>query len=129
MRRKLLAVAGAVLVLAGAGRAFAHHSFAATYDSTRRIEREGIVKEFIWRNPHSFLRIEVTDTAGAPETWTLEWGSVSQLSDARLTRTTLRPGDRILAIGEPARDPSSPRMLLREVRRPMDGWTWSGDVD
>ena len=41
MRRKLLAVAGAVLVLAGAGRAFAHHSFAATYDSTKRIEREG----------------------------------------------------------------------------------------
>ena len=43
-------------VLAGAGRAFAHHSFTAAYEPGKRVEIEGVVKEFVWRNPHSFVR-------------------------------------------------------------------------
>ena len=87
---------------------FAHHSFTAAYDAAKRVEVEGIVKEFVWRNPHSFVRIEVTTPAGVTETWNLEWGSISQLSAAKfpVTRTTLRAGDRTIAGGEPARDPA-----------------------
>ncbi|MBI2186711.1 MAG: hypothetical protein HYU37_06240 [Acidobacteria bacterium] len=127
-RMVLLLVAGVVLV-AGTSRVAAHHSFGATYDSSQRIEIEGVVKEFVWRNPHSFLRIDVTDKAGVTKTWALEWGSISQLTEAKLTRTTLRPGDRLVITGEPARDQSSPRLLIVSMRRPADGWSWQGRVD
>ena len=69
-RRRLIFIASLVII-AGAGRAFAHHSFTAAYESGKRVEIEGVVKEFIWRNPHSFVRIEVTTREGK-ESFSLE---------------------------------------------------------
>ena len=119
----------AAVVLAGAVPLLAHHSFGATYDSSTRVEIEGSVKEFVWRNPHSFLRVDVAQPDGTMKTWALEWGSINQLTSAKLTRTTLRPGDRLVISGQPARDQSSPRMLIVSMRRPADGWSWQGTVD
>lgn len=128
-RWMLLAVAGLALLVVGADRAFAHHSFASTYDSSRKIEIEGVVKEFLWRNPHSFMRIDVTDKDGATKTWTLEWGSTNDLTQAKITRTTLRPGDRLVVVGEAPRDESSLRLLISSVKRPSDGFEWRGRVE
>jgi len=129
MKRMVLLLVAGVVLLAGTGPVFAHHSFGATYDSSQRLEVEGVVKELVWRNPHSFLRLDVTDKAGVTKTWALEWGSISQLGEGKLTRTTLRPGDRLVVTGEPARDQSSPRLLIVSVKRPADGWSWQGRVD
>lgn len=129
MKRIVLVLLGGVVLLAASGQGFAHHSFSATYDGSKTVEIEGVVKEFVWRNPHSFLRVDVTGKEGATVTWTLEWGSISQLSQARLTRTTLRPGDRLVVTGAPPRDESSPRLRIGTLRRPADGWSWAGQVD
>ena len=126
--RLALIVSGALLV-AIAGRVVAHHSFAATYQAAGRIEIEGTVKELVWRNPHSFLRIDVADENGNTRTWSLEWTSANRLAGSNLTRTTLRPLDVVIATGSPARNPESPRLLLRHLRRPSDGWEWIGEVD
>ena len=123
-----LLLAGTVLLAVGTGPSLAHHSFAATYDADLQIEVTGTVKELVWRNPHSFLRIDVTDADGAVETWALEWGSINQLAEENMTRTTLRPGDLVIARGDPARTSSLPRLLLRELTRPADGWRWVGRV-
>jgi hypothetical protein len=95
------------------------------------VEVEGVVKEFVWRNPHSFVRIEVTTPEGATETWNLEWGSSSQLSAAKypVTRTTIKAGDRIVAGGEPRRDPAVKGLRVFSIKRPVDGWMWEGIVD
>jgi len=128
-RELLLASIATALLLAGAGRVYAHHSFAATYNSADDvIEIEGTVRELVWRNPHSFLRIDVAEDDGSIRTWALEWGSISQLAESDLTRTTLRPGDHVVARGDPSRDSAAPRLLLRELRRPSDGWEWVGRV-
>jgi len=129
MKRRILALTAAVALVAAAGRVAAHHSFTATYDSSQKVELEGVVKEFVWRNPHSFLRIDVADKDGTVKTWALEWGSISQLSKYEMTRTSLKPGDRIVVGGEPARDQSSPRLLLQTLRRPSDGFSWQGRVE
>jgi hypothetical protein len=97
-----------VVLLTGADWVFAHHSFSATYDSAQKVEIEGVVKEFVWRNPHSFMRIDITDKDGTTKTWALEWGSASQLAQSQIARTTLRPGDRLIVGGEPAREASGP---------------------
>jgi hypothetical protein len=121
----------AVVFLATPVEALAHHSFTAAYDSTKRVEVEGVVKEFVWRNPHSFVRIEVTTTEGTAEMWNLEWGSTNQLQSAKypVTRTTLKAGDRIIAAGEPGRDPAVKRVRIFSIKRPIDGWLWEGVVD
>ena len=124
----LLIFAGFALPI-GADRVFAHHSFSATYDSNQKVELEGVVKEFVWRNPHSFMRIDVTDKDGTIKTWALEWGSTNDLTQAQITRTTLKPGDRLLVTGESARDNSSLRLLISSVKRPSDGFEWRGRVE
>ena len=117
------------IALAGAVELGAHHSFSATYDSSQKVEIEGLVKEFVWRNPHSFMRLDVTGKDGATNTWTLEWGSTNDLTQAKITRTTLKPGDRLVVTGEAPRDPSSLRLLISTVKRPSDGFEWRGRVE
>ena len=128
MKRRIVAIFAGVVLLAGAGRVFAHHSFSAEYDSTQKVELAGVVTQFVWRNPHSFMKIDVTDKDGTKKSWALEWGSTGQLSQAQITRTSLKPGDKVLVTGEPARDPAAPRLLITTLKRPSDGWEWKGRV-
>ena len=131
MKRGFLLMIAGVIVLVGARPVLAHHSFTAAYESGKRMEIEGVVKEFVWRNPHSFVRIEVTNKEGKTELWSLEWGSSTQLSAAKypVTRTTLKFGDRIIAAGEPGRDPEARRIRVSSIKRPVDGWEWKGVVE
>jgi len=129
MKRTILAVLAGLALLAGTDRVFAHHSFSATYDSSQKVEIQGVVKEFVWRNPHSFMRIDVTDKDGTIKTWALEWGSTNDLTQAQITRTTLKPGDKLIVTGEAARDQSSLRLLISSVKRPSDGFEWRGRVE
>ena len=129
MKRRIVVLFAGVVLLGGTGQVFAHHSFAATYVAGKRVEVQGVVKEFIWRNPHSFLRIDVTAADGTVQTWTLEWGSVGQLSRYNLTRTSLHVGDRVIVAGDAARETSSLRLRIESVTRPLDGWSWKGQVD
>ena len=129
MARTILLIFAGITLLAGSDRVFAHHSFSATYDSANKVEIEGVVKEFVWRNPHSFMRIDVTDKDGTVKTWALEWGSTNDLTQAQITRTTLKPGDKIVVTGEAARDQSSLRLLIVSVNRPSDGFSWRGRVE
>jgi hypothetical protein len=128
MIRRIFVVFAGVVLLAGGDRVFAHHSFSATYDSAQKVEIQGVVKEFVWRNPHSFMRIDVTEKDGTVKTWALEWGSITQLTESQVTRTSLKPGDVVVVGGEPARDQSSLRLLIQSIKRPSDGWTWQGRV-
>ena len=131
MKRSARIIIAILAVTAGVGRAFAHHSFTAAYESGKRVEIEGVVKEFVWRNPHSFVRIEVMTKDGKTETWNLEWGSSTQLSAAKypVTRTTLKFGDRIVAAGEPGRDPEAHRIRIFSIKRQVDNWEWQGVVE
>src|SRR5262245_10016276 len=98
MKRVIAVLFAVAVVLTGDIQLSAHHSVTAAYDSTKRVEIEGVVKEFVWRNPHSFVRIEVTTKEGTTELWNLEWGSTTQLQAAKypVTRTTIKPGDHII---------------------------------
>lgn len=127
MKPRVLVLA-AVILLAGAGRASAHHGFTAEYDASQKVEVEGVVTEFAWRNPHSFMKIDVMGKDGTTQSWTLEWGSATQLANSQVTRTTLKPGDRIIVSGQGARDLSVHRMLVQEIKRPSDGWEWKGQA-
>ena len=130
MKRTLFAlalVAGALVV--SSGRAYAHHSFAATYfeDKTQKIE--GNLVQFLYRNPHSFVHVEAPDEKGMMQRWAVEWGAGGQLGRQGVTRETLKPGDHVIIVGNPGRTPEDHRLRMVNITRPSDGWKWGGTFD
>jgi uncharacterized protein DUF6152 len=70
---------------------FAHHGNAA-YDYEKTITIKGTVTEWIFANPHSLVKADVTDDKGNVQHWVLE-GNAASLSDLGWHKTTLKPGD------------------------------------
>jgi hypothetical protein len=98
------AAAIAVLALAAAGPAAAHHSV-AMYDRAHPVTVEAEVKSFSWVNPHSALVIVTRPKPGAaPMTWTLELSSPGVLTRAGWTKRSFTPGDRLTVDFGPLRD-------------------------
>jgi len=128
MKHKVLGLAVAISMLLLGGQAYAHHSFAATYIVDQTATVEGTMVEFLYRNPHSFVKVEATDAKGQVQTWALEWGGAAQLSQDHVTKDQLRIGDHVIVTGNPARDPSEHRMRIKSITRPSDGWKWQGVV-
>ena len=127
MKRTILAVLVAGALLAG-GRAYAHHSFAATYFVDQEVTVEGTLTQFLYRNPHSFVKVEAKDDKGETVVWSVEWGGGAQLTQEHVTRDTLKPGDHVIVTGNPGRDPSEHRIRLHKIVRPSDGWKWEGVI-
>jgi hypothetical protein len=78
---QLVAVLGALFFAATVS---AHHSFTATYDNDKTMTIEGTVAQFLLRNPHSFLHVNVKNKEGKEEVWNVEWAAAGQLSGAAL---------------------------------------------
>jgi Family of unknown function (DUF6152) len=129
MKSELLIVctAGALIVSVLVGRpALAHHSATATYVHGQVVKIEGTLKEFIWRNPHSFMKVETTDAKGEKQIWVIEGAAPQQLTEGGLTASTLRAGDRVIVTGYPGRIAEDHRLLLQVLERPSDGFKYSG---
>src|SRR3989442_15941090 len=74
MKRLLLAVTVTTAVMLSSGQSLAHHSFAATYFEDKTEKIEGTLVQFLFRNPHSFVHVEVKGENGEIQRWAVEWG-------------------------------------------------------
>ena len=86
--------------------AFGHHSIALQYDMTREVTISGRIVEMEWRNPHSWLSVEVEGEAGMPEMWRVEFGGANSLYRRGWRRDDLPVGAEVTIHGLPSRDGS-----------------------
>ena len=127
MRRTVLSCLGVATLLAlSGGQAFAHHAATATYMHGKTMTIEGTLKEFLWRNPHSFMKVEAPDDKGVMQLWLIEGAAPTQLADGGVTKNSLHPGDHLIVTGQPGRVAEDHRMLLEKIERPSDGFKWQG---
>ena len=98
--RKLIAPLIALLV---AGTALAHHS-PVVFDRTRTITVEGIVTEFKWSSPHSWIHLDVTDKDGKVGNWGVEMNPASLLTRGGWRANTIKPGDKVAITVHPLRN-------------------------
>jgi hypothetical protein len=129
MRLTRVALGVVALLTVCGGLLYAHHSFAATYLEGQTQKIEGNVVQFLFRNPHSFLHVEAPDDKGVMQTWAVEWGGGGQLGRQGVTRESLKPGDHVVVIGQPGRNPDDHRLRMVNITRPADGWKWGGSFD
>ena len=100
MRTVLIALLGAVVTVSSAS---AHHS-ATMFEQTKTITVEGVVKEFQYTNPHSWLLVDVTGKDGKVTTWGFEAEGPSTLQRAGIRPSTFPAGTRITITGRPMKD-------------------------
>jgi uncharacterized protein DUF6152 len=124
MKRKLFAASVLAIGLLAAGQARAHHSFAATYFEDKTMQVEGKLVQFQFRNPHSFIQLEVKDDKGQVVRWSVEWGGAGQLGSQGITNETLKYGDVVTIIGNPGRIPEDHRIRMLSLRRKSDNFGW-----
>ena len=116
MRNKLLVFpAAAIFLMLSLGEStFAHHGFVFWFDTSRSVTVKGTVTSFDWTNPHSYIYLDVKNEKGAVENWRIELGAPAMLGRVGWRRDTLKYGDEITAIGNPAKD-GKPMMHLSKI--------------
>ena len=102
--RNVIVVAALVL---GIGTALsvpaaAHHSPAA-FDRTKEVKLRGVVKEFRWQNPHTWIEVIVKNEKGEDVVWGIELTSPTYLVRAGWKSNTIKPGDEVTVVGNPVR--------------------------
>ena len=107
------------LVLAGvflaATPASSHHSNVA-YEVTKVITITGVVKEFRWVNPHTWLYVIVDDGKGGKVEWAAEGRAPGVLLRAGWTRSSLKAGETVTVDMSPAKD-GKPTSIIARVTK------------
>jgi len=106
-----LAMLLAIALALTAGPTLAHHSF-AMFDRDNQVDLEGVVQEFRFANPHTFIYLAVKQDDGSTVTWSLEGQSPSALVRDGWTSKTLKPGDEL-------------RMRIAPLRSGAPGGAWN----
>jgi len=71
--RKVLGVAAIACGVSGlASASFAHHSFAAEWDSTKCRDFTGTLRKLDWQNPHPYFFVDVKEANGKVEHWSFQ---------------------------------------------------------
>jgi hypothetical protein len=109
----LSAVLGAALFHATPG--LAHHSNVA-FEVTKVVTITGVVKEFQWRNPHTWVYITVDDGKGGKVDWAIEGRAPGVLLRAGWTKNSLKPGETVTIDMSPAKDGSKTGLIARVTK-------------
>jgi len=73
---------------------FAHHGN-ASYDTTKTVVVKGTVTEYIWANPHVFLKVDANDDSGNALHWVIEAQSTVTQNAAGWSKNTFKRGDEV----------------------------------
>jgi len=103
--RSPVSIAIACLVLVAP--ALAHHSGAAEFDSSKKVDLTGVVTKVEWTNPHAHFYMDVKDAGGNVANWNFELASPNVLIRNGWHRNSIKPGDTVTVTGIQAKDSSN----------------------
>lgn len=84
---------------------FAHHGN-GSYDATRWITVKGTVTDYIWANPHVFVKLDAKDDSGNAAHWIVEGQNPVSMTQIGWTKNTFKPGDVVEIDAMPAKNGS-----------------------
>jgi hypothetical protein len=107
----LAAVVGIVM---SASPMLAHHG-AATFDTGKKVVMQGTVTEWVWSNPHCFLKFDVKEANGTVRSWVVETSNPPDMVNRGWSRRSFKAGETITATVEPVKS-GNPVGRLLEVK-------------
>jgi Family of unknown function (DUF6152) len=103
----------------------AHHG-AAGYDMEKELVMKATVTEWLWANPHCFLKYDTTDDKGDVAHWAVEVSNPVDMTRRGWTKHSLNVGDQVTVTVRPARNGAPVGQLLKVVLpngQTLIGWT------
>ena len=98
-------VAAAIAVLTSTTLA-AHHGN-ASFDTSKQVTLKGTVTEWIWANPHCFLKIDAMDDSGSVRNWALETQNPTAMTQRGWSRKAFNIGDQVTVALEAVKNGAS----------------------
>src|SRR5262245_32145929 len=92
----------------------AHHS-AAAYDTQKQVTVAGAVIQYRFANPHVYLTLQVTNSAGAATLVQVEAGAASVLNGLGFRKDSLAIGEMVTIKGNPSKNNPDGSVLGLEV--------------
>ena len=92
-----------VTLLALSVPVFAHHGGAA-YETDKSVIVKGTVTDYIWSNPHVFVKVDVKDDKGNTAHWIVEAQNPVSMMAIGWSKNTFKPGDEVEIDAMPARN-------------------------
>src|SRR5919206_595001 len=98
----------------------AHHG-TASFDTAKDLTLKGTVTEWIWANPHCFLKFDAMDETGTVRNWAVEVSNPTDMTKRGWARSSFKIGDMVTVVLQPVKN-GAPIGRLRSVVLP-DGST------
>ena len=115
MKDRVFGILAAIAaLLAAAAPAAAHHG-AATFATGKEVTMKGVVKEWIWANPHCFLKFEVQDQDGTVKLWAAETQNPVAMTGRGWSFRSFKVGDVVTVKLEPVKNGAPVGRILSVV--------------
>lgn len=115
MKSKLSLVLSLVAtVVALSAPVFAHHGNAAL-DVGKKVTVKGTVTEWLWANPHCWLKVDVKDANGTVVNWVGETNNAADMIEKGWSKNTFKVGDEVSVTMEPVKNGKPAGKVLEVV--------------
>ncbi|HEV7966293.1 MAG TPA: DUF6152 family protein [Candidatus Acidoferrales bacterium] len=115
MRNKLVGVFAVLLSFLAISAPLAAHHGTAGYDMEKELVMKGTVTEWLWANPHCFLKYDTTDDKGEVAHWAVEVSNPVDMTKRGWTKHSINVGDQVLVTVRPAKNGAPVGQLLKVV--------------
>ncbi len=109
----VLAVFGVLVISAPVS---AHHG-TASFDTTKDLTLKGSVTDWIWANPHCFLKFDAMDETGTVRNWAVEVSNPTDMTKRGWARSSFKVGDAVTVNLQPVKN-GAPIGRLKTVLLP-----------
>jgi hypothetical protein len=93
----------------------AHHA-ASMFEPQKEVTVTGVVKEFQYTNPHSWLLVDVTNKDGSVTTWGFEAEGPGVLMRNGIHKADFAPGTKLTITGHPMKNGQPAAAWIKAVR-------------
>jgi hypothetical protein len=82
---------------------FAHHGN-SNFDIDKKLTMKATVTEWVWANPHCWLKFDTTDEKGNVAHWIAETSNPADMTNLGWSRQNFKPGDHVTVTLQPVKN-------------------------